>query len=384
MSLIQPIRDAWRRHLSGRCLRKLAAPTAGQVPRRLLSRVVWLLSGLLLVGLTSCGLVAEQLNWVPRPPSAQVERLAQATTMTPLAQRLFYRQEPMIAPPEVFWEQCKVPHGTIVLGCYLGEGRGSKIVIQHVTDQRFAGTMEVTAAHEMLHAAYDRLEPRLRESIFEQLHVVRSQVNNPRLLSLLQDYEAQGRERYGHELYAHLGTELEDFGNPALEAHFQRYFRDRHQVVALAEQSLQVVAKYEQQADVLAVEIGQLEEQLISTYAGLEKAEARLAQLSEGLIQQQEKLRQSWAAMGSAPSQAKAKSLEAQAKARQLALAREARNYNHQVRQLNKSAARFNRMLKDYQQKVEAYNQLVWRRWRKLEGLASQAPTKARRVRQLI
>ena len=350
------------------------------ISRRLrFGRVACLLSGLLLVLLLpGCSIIEDQLNLVPKAPSAEVKQLAQSTTMTPLAQRLFYRQQPTLEPPSMFWEQCKVPHGNIVLGCYIEEKKGafrkrSKIVIQNVIDPKFSGTMEVTAAHEMLHAAYARLEKQQREEIFQQLHAARQQVENPRLLNLLANYETQGKDRYGHELYAHLGTELEDLGNPALEEHYKQYFRDRQKVVTFATESVRVVAKFEKQADDLEVKIGQLEQQLVKSHQGLQKIESRINQLSAKLQQQQQKLQRTQASVNSAPSQAKANHLVAKVKREQSAYNRQVKNYNHQVKQQKKSIARFNQLVKDYRQKVEAYNQLAWRRWKTMENFASQA-----------
>lgn len=364
MSSVPILRNFWKRAVSRRSRR--------------IGRAISLLLGCLLVLLPGCSVIEDQLNLVPKAPSAEVKRLAQSTTMTPLAQRLFYRQQPTLEPPNQFWEQCKVPHGNIVLGCYIEEKKGafrkrSKIVIQNVIDPKFSGTMEVTAAHEMLHAAYARLEKQQREDIFQQLHAARQQVENPRLLNLLKNYETQGKDRYGHELYAHLGTELADLGNPALEAHYRNYFRDRQQVVTFAAESVRVVAKFEKQADELEVKIGQLEQQLIKSHQGLQKLESRINKFSAQLLEQQQKLQRTQAAVGSAPSQAKANHLKAKVKREQSAYNRQVKNYNHQVKQQKKSIARFNQLVKDYQQKVDAYNQLAWRRWKTMESFASQA-----------
>ncbi len=378
MPLVQILRDFQEAYLS-RPVAQLGTKRWSRLfDRRLLSRATCLLLGVLLAGLTSCSAIEDQLNLVPQAPSVEVKRLALKTTMTPQAQRLFYRQEPQLEPPQVFWEQCKVPHGNIVLGCYIEEPRGwrgkqSRIVIQNVIDPRFSGTMEVTAAHEMLHAAYARLSPEEQEELYQQLHAARSQVKDQRLVNLLKDYQAQSKERYAHELYAHLGTELKDFGNPALEAHYKQFFSDRQQIVALAEQSGQVVAKFEKQADALEIEIAQLEKQLITAKQSLEKVEGRIKQLAATLEQQQNKLQQTRASAQSASTKTKAQHLAAKVKREQLALNRKIENYNRQVKQQKKSITRFNLMVKEYGQKVDTYNQLAWRRWKTMENLSSQA-----------
>ena len=92
------------------------------------------------------------------PSSPEIEALAIATTMTPDAQQLFYKQDPQIASKESFHSLCsKVERNTektVLLGCFTSDGYQGNIVIQSVTDSRLEGTMEVVAAHELLHAAY--------------------------------------------------------------------------------------------------------------------------------------------------------------------------------------------------------------------------------------
>lgn len=383
MPFVQILRDFQEAYLSRSLANLRTRRWTHLFSRRFCSRAIWLLLGLSLAALTGCGAIEDQLNLVPKPPSVEIKRLAHSTTMTPRAQRLFYRQDPKLEPPQLFWEQCKVPHGNIVLGCYIEEpqgwrGKQSRIIIQNVIDPRFSGTMEVTAAHEMLHAAYARLEPEEQEELFKQLHAARAQVKDQRLLNLLKDYEADSKERYAHELYAHLGTELKDFGNPALEEHFQQFFRDRQQIVALAKQSGQAVAKFEKQADALEVEIDKLEQQLIKAKNSLTKVESRLNLLSATVKQHQNKLQQARASAQSASTKTKAQHLAAKVKREQLAFNRKVENYNRQVKQQKKSITRFNRLVEDYRQKVDTYNQLAWRRWKTMESLSSQAVTSRR------
>lgn len=76
-----------------------------------------------------------------------------------------------------------------MFGCYFTNGKSGKIAIQSVTDDRFQGVMEVTAAHEMLHAAYSRLSPSDRDKLTPQLKQAALQVQNDRLSSILKQYK---------------------------------------------------------------------------------------------------------------------------------------------------------------------------------------------------
>jgi hypothetical protein len=95
---------------------------------------------------------------------AAISTLASQDTMTPRAQRLFYVNRPVVGSGILFNTHC--PTGgekTVVLGCYLGNDRG--IYVYAVTDSRLDGVEQVTAAHEMLHAAYRRLHGSERQNV---------------------------------------------------------------------------------------------------------------------------------------------------------------------------------------------------------------------------
>src|SRR5882757_3432420 len=95
---------------------------------------------------------------------ATVSALATNDTMTSAATHIFYVNTPQVIDKRPFADNC--PSGTeqsVVLGCYHGNQAG--IFILQVTDARLNGVEQVTAAHEMLHAAYDRLSSRQKQSV---------------------------------------------------------------------------------------------------------------------------------------------------------------------------------------------------------------------------
>src|SRR5665213_1897181 len=87
-------------------------------------------------------------------PPASVKAFAVADTMTPYAIHMFYINHPAVeSNVSAFRAKCAIAEQTIVLGCYRGLEQG--IEIYNVKDPRLNGVQQVTAAHEMLHAAYD-------------------------------------------------------------------------------------------------------------------------------------------------------------------------------------------------------------------------------------
>ncbi|HXE10230.1 MAG TPA: hypothetical protein VN554_02280, partial [Verrucomicrobiae bacterium] len=88
---------------------------------------------------------------------ADIAALAQQDTMTAYGRKIFYVNHPQLDDKSNFAGKCPNNGGeqTIVLGCYRpGE---SGIFLLNVSDPRLNGVEQVTAAHEMLHGAYERL-----------------------------------------------------------------------------------------------------------------------------------------------------------------------------------------------------------------------------------
>ena len=75
---------------------------------------------------------------------------------------------------------------TIILGCYTGQ---DKLYVFNVDDQRIPDVEEVTAAHEMLHVAYDRMSSTQKNSLNTLLDNQLSEISDERVLDLIQLYE---------------------------------------------------------------------------------------------------------------------------------------------------------------------------------------------------
>ena len=93
--------------------------------------------------------------WILRnyQPPAEIVAFAQSTTMTPKATREFYLAQPDLERKQTFGQNCPVGELSLVLGCY----NGSRIYVLKVEKAELSKVMDVTAAHEMLHAAYNSL-----------------------------------------------------------------------------------------------------------------------------------------------------------------------------------------------------------------------------------
>jgi chromosome segregation ATPase len=166
-------------------------------------------------------------------PSAAIAQLAHDTTMTDQAQHLFYINHPSVASKQSFAKSC--PSGgekTIVLGCYKGNQTG--IYMLAVTDDRLHGVEQVTAAHEMLHAAYERLSKGDKEEVDSLLqNFYRHDLRDQRIKDILKTYEKSEPGQQLNEMHSIFGTEIAKLPGP-LENYYKRYFSDRSKVARYA------------------------------------------------------------------------------------------------------------------------------------------------------
>ena len=305
-------------------------------------------------------------NWLPiAPPSPEIERLATTTAMTPEAQQIFYRQAPAIEPKPVFFQSCqkaasKTDAKLIAFGCYVSNGRSGKIALQAVSDARFQGIVEVAAAHEMLHAAYERLSASERDALTPRLKQAALRVKDRRLASVLKQYEATDSQLFVNELHSHLGTELEDLGDTELEQYYQRYFRDRHQVVALAQQSQAAFRKIDDKSDQLKAEIDALEANLKQTKQTFKAEEQDLESSQQNLDTQhanlnnfKEQAEQSYRQGSGSPG------LVDQFEQLRSRYNEQVRDHNERVQQHQIQVDAFKTQIDHYKQKVNAYNALA-------------------------
>lgn len=165
-------------------------------------------------------------------PSA-ITALATDDTMTDTAKHYFYVNHPLLESKQAFNVHCAdKSEETAVLGCYHGNRQG--IYLYAVTDERLNGVRQVTAAHEMLHQAYDRLSSADRKWIDRMLqdyydHDLRDEA----IKTKLDSYRKQGADIL-NEMHSIFGTEILNLPLP-LENYYKRYFTDRQKIVVYAE-----------------------------------------------------------------------------------------------------------------------------------------------------
>jgi hypothetical protein len=220
---------------------------------------------------------------------SQVAALSTDTTMTSYAQHVFYVNHPAIQDKSAFNTSCKsYGEQTIVLGCYHSDQRG--IYVYAVNDPRLQGVEQVTAAHEMLHAVYDRLSSSERTNVDKMLvDYYNHDLHDQRILDTIASYKKTEPNDVVNEMHSVFGTEASNLPAP-LEAYYKRYFTDRAKVVADANNYQaeftsreQTVADDDQQLKAQKAQIEANQQELATQQAALQAQQAAMnAQKANG------------------------------------------------------------------------------------------------------
>lgn len=249
----------------------------------------WLISALLIVGSVLLWIerqqVVDAISYYQFKPTPAIAKVADESGMTDDARFTFYATNPVIESSESFNRHCerRAPDSPI-LGCYAA----NRIYIFDVTDERLDGIKVVTAAHELLHAEYDRLPEAERKRLEPLLQSAYERLTDDKLKARMDYYDKTQPGQQINELHSIIGTEFESVG-PELEAHYARYFTDRLGLVALhrqvddtfkglANEANDLVARIEQLAATINTDTRAYNEETAALNQAVESFNARASQ----------------------------------------------------------------------------------------------------------
>lgn len=256
-------------------------------------------------------------------PTQEVANLATNTSMNAFGRKLFYVNHPKVDNLAAFRVHCTDSEASIVLGCYRAN---TGIFIYDVNDVRLDGIQEVTAAHEMLHAGYDRLSNTERQRVDALTAQAFAALNDERIKSTVEQYRQKDPSIVPNELHSILATEVKDL--PAeLETYYQKYFTDRARVVALSKQYETEFTKRKNRVDAY-------DTQLASLKADIESSEKLLNDQLKDLKNSRTELEN-------------------------LLSSGQRDQYNASVPGFNASVSNYNQLVRGVQAQITQYNQLV-------------------------
>jgi prefoldin subunit 5 len=206
----------------------------------------------------------DQYVVLTHPSTDDIVAIADATGMSDEGKLIFLASTPAVENADAFNADCSVEsEGT--LGCF----DGTDIYVFAVTDPRLQGTIEVTGAHEMLHAAYQRLTAGDRKNV--DALVDQAVAALPKDDPVFAAMELYPTSQWPDEWHSRLGTEFADLP-PALEAHYATYFDDRARVLDLEQKSTAQLDELQQQIDDLAAQVDDLDADVTKRSKAYDKA----------------------------------------------------------------------------------------------------------------
>lgn len=174
--------------------------------------------------------VYDQITVWQFKPGPGVVQLVDRAGMSEQGKFYYLASQPKLDGTQNFNKECEtVENSTSILGCYTNK----KIYIYDVSDPKLDGIKEVTAAHEALHAAYQRLDNAEKTKVNKLLEAEYIKLESqPEFKDRMAFYARTEPTERDNELHSIIGTEVADI-SPELETYYRRYFDDRQKVVAL-------------------------------------------------------------------------------------------------------------------------------------------------------
>ena len=223
-------------------------------PKWLLALAIIVLLSTFIIPRLNFTALTDWLRTIGYEPSAEVVQLESQIQLTDTGRNIFRATHPTLEDNEAFNRDCSSHnHDVSILGCYTG----GQIYIYNVTDSELAGVKESTAAHELLHAAWDRLSTSEQQKLTPLLN----QVYDEHRDALADDLKNYSQSEQLDELHSRIGTQIADL--PAeLEDHYAHYFQDQDAVVKFYDQYRAPFQELRQQLDALQQELDQLKSQI--------------------------------------------------------------------------------------------------------------------------
>lgn len=197
--------------------------------------------------------VADRIAVWQYTPTTGIAAIVERAQFADDGEFYFYASRPSLSDRDEFNQHCTSEEGhAVILGCYVNR----QIFVFDIDDERLDGVREVTAAHEMLHAAYDRLSADEREQIGVLLEAELDSADNA-LLERLRVYDSLSERDRINELHSIIGTEADEI-SPELETYYARYFENRQVIVDLFHSYESVFRDLREQQELLVGELNDL------------------------------------------------------------------------------------------------------------------------------
>ena len=186
-------------------------------------------------------------------PTPEMEQIRTDLDLTSHGEIIFNASHPELNTKDDFNEKCRDDETAAILGCY----REQNIYVYNITDEKLDGILELTTAHELLHAVYERMSISEKDDLKELLENV--YVENKVILEKeVGSYETVEQLE---EIYVRVGTEVKELPD-ALEKHYATIFVDQDKIVDYYNKYIKIFREIEDEFKKIEYEMTELDTQI--------------------------------------------------------------------------------------------------------------------------
>ena len=187
--------------------------------------------------------------------SPEIAKIADSLKLTDHGRFVFGATNPVVEDRDSFNVHCdSYDEETSMLGCY----GGNRIYVYNVTADELAGIKESTAAHELMHAVWERLGSGEKDELSK---VMIDEYNrgdaHERLKKELEKYS---EDEIVDELHSRFATEVKNLPEK-LEEHYAKYFKDQDAVVVFYENYREPFEKLDAEFQKLSDELNEIKQE---------------------------------------------------------------------------------------------------------------------------
>lgn len=191
-------------------------------------------------------------------PTDEMKTIIEGLDLTDRGQRIYKATSPNLDSRDVFNEKCDSHNKEVyVLGCYL---TGDDVIhLYNVEESELSGIKEATAAHELLHAVYNRLPFWEKSSLNGKMKKVYDELSDDN--DIKESMKLYGENDFYDELHSRLGTEIKELPQ-GLEDHYAAIFNNQDKIVDYYNQYSDTFKKLEDEVNSIAKRLGELQKSI--------------------------------------------------------------------------------------------------------------------------
>ncbi len=216
--------------------------------------ILLIIAAILTAGFLNRDYLLDYFRAMNYEPSSEMAEIRDKIDLTEHGEFIFNVSRPVLDSQNDFNNHCiTVASETAVLGCYTNK----TIYIYNIESAELEGIREVTAAHELLHAVYARMDDAKKAELLASL----KQVYKENMDVLQDDLDLYADVEREEEIYVRVGTELADLPDD-LEKHYAEIFKDQDKIAAYYNKYSSVFKDLKAELETLTAEMEDLSEQI--------------------------------------------------------------------------------------------------------------------------